>query len=219
MSPNLAQCVVLLCIRLIQATLFASDLLWSSVHITSPCPRLFLSATTRFLGKGEKSIACVEWLYKKAVWGVVKSWEFEGNLRCRNILRKVKNPMKWVVSISREYWVYLTLLWKGFKIWEFWGEFWGIETFTGANLVLRPASRGMSGGLALKYFDMIHRVGRTCVWNSHVFSYIAWHRKWRWLGCLSFCRWCKPEEHSCRSNRIGMKSYPPLNPRSSTPLP
>ena len=113
MSPNLAQCVVLLCIRLIQATLFASDLLWSSVHISSPCPRLFLSATTRFLEKGEKSISCVEWFYKKAVWDVVKSWEFEENLRCIKILRiRRKTPMKWIVSISRDYWVYLTLLWK-----------------------------------------------------------------------------------------------------------
>ena len=26
-------------------------------------------------------IVCVEWFYKKAVWCVIKSWEFEGNLR------------------------------------------------------------------------------------------------------------------------------------------
>jgi len=55
MSPNFAQCVVLLWIRLIQAIWIASDLLWSSIHITPPCPRLFLSAPTRFLEKGEKS--------------------------------------------------------------------------------------------------------------------------------------------------------------------
>jgi len=36
MSPNLAQCVVLLWIRLIQPIWFASDLLWYSVHITPP---------------------------------------------------------------------------------------------------------------------------------------------------------------------------------------
>ena len=31
-------------------------------------------------------IVCVEWLYKKAVWVSVKSWEFEENLRCSKIL-------------------------------------------------------------------------------------------------------------------------------------
>ena len=72
----------------------------------------------------------VEWFYKKAVWGVVKSGEFEANMRCSKILRiRRKNPMKWVVSISRDYWVYLDITWESFKIWEFWGEFWGIETF------------------------------------------------------------------------------------------
>ena len=38
-----------------QAMWFASDLLWFSVHITPPCPRLFISALTRFLKKGEFS--------------------------------------------------------------------------------------------------------------------------------------------------------------------
>jgi len=54
-APNLAQCVVLLWIRLIQPIWFASDLLWYSVHITPPCPRLFLSVVTRFLEKGKFS--------------------------------------------------------------------------------------------------------------------------------------------------------------------
>jgi len=68
--------------------------------------------------------------YKKDVWGVVKSWEFEGNLSYSKILRiQRKNPMKWVLSISRDYWVYLHITLQSFKIWEFWGEFWGIETF------------------------------------------------------------------------------------------
>jgi len=75
-------------------------------------------------------IACAECFYKKVVWGVVKSWEFEGNLRCSKILRiRRKNPMKWVLSISRDYCVYLDITLQSFKIWEFWGEFWGIETF------------------------------------------------------------------------------------------
>jgi len=130
MSPNLAQCVVLLWIRLIQPIWFASDLLLYSVHITPPCPRLFLSVGQDFSKRASFPIVCVEWFYKKDVWGVVKSWEFEGNLRCSKILRiRRKNPMKWVVSISRDYWVYLDITWQGFKIWEFWGEFWGIETF------------------------------------------------------------------------------------------
>ena len=55
---------------------------------------------------------------RKAVWGVVKSWEFEGNLRCSKILRiRRKNPVKRVVSISRYYWVYLEITWQSFKIW------------------------------------------------------------------------------------------------------
>ena len=75
-------------------------------------------------------IVCVDWFYKKAVSGVVKSWEFEGNLKRSKILRiRRKNPMKWVLSISRDYWVYLDITLQSFKIWEFRGEFWGIETF------------------------------------------------------------------------------------------
>jgi len=75
-------------------------------------------------------IVCMEWLYKKDVWGIVKSWEFEGNLRCSKILWICrKNPMKWVASISRDYWIYLNITCQSFKIWKFWGEFWGIETF------------------------------------------------------------------------------------------
>jgi len=131
MSINLAQCVVLLWIRLMQAMWFASNLLWSFIHIAPPCPRLFLSVVTRFLEKGEFSIVCVDWFYKKAVWGAVKSWEFEGDLRCGKILRiRRKNPMNWVLSISRDYWAYLDIILQGFEIWEFWGEFWGIETFS-----------------------------------------------------------------------------------------
>ena len=91
-------------------------------------------------------IACAECFYKKAVWSVVKSWEFEGSLRCSRILRiRRKNPMKWVLSISRDYWVYLDITLQSFKIWECWGEFWGIETFyrskfspaTGVNVLAK----------------------------------------------------------------------------------
>jgi len=73
-------------------------------------------------------IVCVDSF--KAVWGLVKSWEFEGDLRCSKILRiRRKYPMEWVLSISRDYWVYLDIALQSFKIWEFWGEFWGTETF------------------------------------------------------------------------------------------
>ena len=91
-------------------------------------------------------IVCVDWFYKKAVSGVVKFWEFEGILRCIKILRiQRKNPMKWVLSISRDYWVYLDITLQSFKIWEFWGEFWGIENFyrskfspaTGVNVLAK----------------------------------------------------------------------------------
>jgi len=51
-------------------------------------------------------------------WGVVKCWEFER-----------KNPLKWVVSISRNHWVYLDITWKSSKIWEFWGKVPRIEIF------------------------------------------------------------------------------------------
>jgi len=75
-------------------------------------------------------IVCVDWFYKKAVSGVVKSWDFEGILRCSKILRiRRKNLLKWVLSISRDYWVYLDITLQSFKIWKIWGEFWGIETF------------------------------------------------------------------------------------------
>jgi len=76
----------------------------------------------------------VDWFDEKAVSGVVKSSEFEGNLRCSKVLRiRRKNPMKRVLSISRDYWDYLDITLQSFKIWEFWGEFWGIETFYQSN--------------------------------------------------------------------------------------
>ena len=135
MSPNLAQCVVLLWIKLIQPVWFASDLLWYSVHILlHPVLASSFPLWQDFSKRASFPIVCVEWLYKKAVCCVVKSWEFEGNSRWSKILRiRRKNPMKWFVSISRDYWVYLDITWQSFKIWEFWGEFWGIETFHWSN--------------------------------------------------------------------------------------
>jgi hypothetical protein len=59
MSPNLAQCVVLAWIRLIQPIQFASDHLWYAVHITPPCSRLFLSIVTRFLKRASFPIVCL----------------------------------------------------------------------------------------------------------------------------------------------------------------
>jgi len=130
MSPKLVQCVVLLWIRLIQPIWFASDPLWYSVRITPPCPASSFPLRQDFSKRASFPIVSLEWFYKKDVWCVVKSWEFEGNLRCSKILRiRRKNSMKWVVSIPRDYWVYLDITWQSFKIWEFWGEFWGIETF------------------------------------------------------------------------------------------
>jgi len=95
------------------------------------CPHYFTLSSSSFPPRKYFSkrasfpIVCAEWFYKKAVWDVVKSWEFEGNLRCSKILRiRRENPMKWVVSISRDYWVNLDITWQRFMIWEFWGEFW-----------------------------------------------------------------------------------------------
>jgi len=167
MNPNLAQCVVLLWIRMIQAIWFASNLLLSFVHITPLCPHLFLSAVKRFLEKGNFSIVCVDWFYEKAVWGVVKFWEFEGNLRCSKILRiRRKNPMKWVLSISRDYWVYLDITLQSFKIWEFWGEFSGIKTFYRSKF--RPATgvKQFFEGLCVK--QLPHRPFRE--------SFVFWQR-------------------------------------------
>ena len=102
--------------------------LWSTV--LHPVLASSFSSWQDFSKRAGFSILCVDWFYKKAVWGVVKSWEFEGDLRCSKILRiRRKNPMKWVLSISRDYWVYLDITLQSFEIWEFWGEFWGIETF------------------------------------------------------------------------------------------
>jgi len=97
---------------------------------SSKCLHLFLSVVKDFSKRATFPIVCVNWFYKKAVWGVVKSWKFEGTLRCSKLLRiRRKNPMKWVLSFSRDYWVYLDITLQSFKIWEFWGEFWRIETF------------------------------------------------------------------------------------------
>ena len=95
-------------------------------------------------------IVCVDGFYEKAVRGVVKSWEFEGNLRCSKILIIWrKNPMKWVWSISRDYWVYLDITLQSFKIWKFWGEFWGTETFYPSKF--SPATGVMSWGLTSEH--------------------------------------------------------------------
>jgi len=130
MSPNLAQCVVLFWIRSIQLIWFASDHVWFSVHITPPCPRLFISALTRFLEKGKFSdCLCGVVLWERCL-KCSQILRIRSNLRCSKILRiRRKNPMKWVLSISRDYWVYLDITFKSFEILEFWGEFWKIETF------------------------------------------------------------------------------------------
>ena len=105
-------------------------------------------------------IAFEEWLYKKAVWGVVKSWEFEGNLRCSKILRiRRKNPMKWVASISRDYWIYLDITCQSFKIWEFWGEFWGIETFHRSKFSPATGVSKLASKLILLKRDGVFLVG------------------------------------------------------------
>jgi len=127
-----------------------------------------------FLNRAIFLILCVGWFYKKAVWSVVKSWEFEGNLRCSKITRiRRKNPMKWVLSISRDYWVYLDMTLQSFKIWEFWGEFWGIETFvlskfspaTGVRVV---SVRQSSLSLSQHSWDRISRSqsNKKLVWYS-----------------------------------------------------
>jgi len=63
-------------------------------------------------------------VYKKAVWSVVKSWEFEGNLRCSKMLRIWrKNSLKRVLSFLREYRFCFDITSKTFSEFEFWGEF------------------------------------------------------------------------------------------------
>ena len=71
-----------------------------------------------------------DWFYWKAVWGVVKIWEFEGNLRCsKNLGTFREKSLEWVLSISRDYWVYLDITCKNLEISVFWVWVWGIETF------------------------------------------------------------------------------------------
>ena len=108
---------------------FASDLLLSST-LLHPVLASSFTPWQDFSKRASFPLVCVDWFYKKAVWGVVKSWEFEGTLRCSKILRiRRKRPIKWVLSISRDYWVYLDITLQSFEIWEFWGELWEIETF------------------------------------------------------------------------------------------
>ena len=177
MSPNFAQCVVLLWIRLIQPIWFASDILWYSVRITPPCPRLFLSVATRFLEKGEFSDRFYRVILEESCLRCSQILRIEGNLRCSKILRiGRKNPMKKVVSISRDYWVYLDITWQSFKIWEFWGEFWGIETFHRSKFSPATGVRNMSLGKCPKIDPaagvIFHGKGCTChvsggVWVNH----------------------------------------------------
>ena len=130
MDPNLAQCVVLLWIRLIQAIDLRLIFCCPLSKLLFPVLASSFSLRQYFSKRASFPIVCGERLYQKDVWGVEQSWAFEGNLRCIKILRiQRKNPMKWVWSISRDYWDYLYITIKSFKIWEFWGEIWGIETF------------------------------------------------------------------------------------------
>ena len=77
LHPHEPQLSAMRCVTLnqIDPIWFASDLWWSFVHITPPCPRLFLSAVTRFLEKGKFSDRLC-WL----VW-------WESCLRCSKILK------------------------------------------------------------------------------------------------------------------------------------
>jgi len=112
MCPNLAQCVVLLWIRLI---VFDFHLIFYGPLSTLLHPVLASSYQLwkDFSKRASFPIVCVDWLYEKAVWGVVKSWEFEGILRCSKMLRIWrKNSLKRVLSFSREYWVYFDILEK-----------------------------------------------------------------------------------------------------------
>jgi len=70
----------------------------------------------------------------------------------------------------------------------------------------------------LLLLSLLKKKCSNCVWNSLVFSYLDSHSEWSCLRCLSCCRWWKTEKYSCRSSVISMRSYPPLYPRSSTPL-
>ena len=74
----------------------------------------------------------------KLFWGVVKIWEFEGNLRCSKKWRTFREKsLKWVLSISRDYWVYLNITCKNFEIWKFWILNFEIWKFSPATGVIR----------------------------------------------------------------------------------
>jgi len=89
------------------------------------------------------------------------------------------NPLKWVVSISRDYWVYSDITWKGSKNWEFWGKFRRIETFPGANLILRPASIEPNDVNFLKSHSNVKKHILECQPDTERYSSRA---TWR-LGC------------------------------------
>ena len=76
-------------------------------------------------------IVYVDWCYEKAVWGVVKSWELEGNLRCSKMLRIWrKNSLNRFLSFSREYWVYFDITCTRSSEFEFWGDFGKSRAFS-----------------------------------------------------------------------------------------
>jgi len=78
MHPHEPQLSAMRCVALNQIDLtyvICVRSLWYSVHITPPCPRLFLSVVTRFLEKGK---------FSNRLLGVVVS---ESCLRCSKILR------------------------------------------------------------------------------------------------------------------------------------
>jgi len=89
-------------------------------------------------------LTCMRCQILAALHHLPGKWEFEGNLRFSKILRILrKNPMKWVVSILRDYWVYLDITWQSkLKFWRFENSVENSDEsrlFTGANLVVRPA--------------------------------------------------------------------------------
>ena len=84
-------------------------------------------------------IACAEWFYKKTVWGVVKSWEFEGKILWNEFC-----PFHEITGFT------LALLYKVLRSENSEENSEESRLFTGANLVLRPASTRGVGNIKIE---------------------------------------------------------------------
>jgi len=74
---------------------------------------------------------------------------------CSKIPRiRKKNPLKWVVSISRDYWIYFDIIWKSSKDSEFWEKVPRIGTFSSSKFSPATGVRQWKRMLKTKYIHI-----------------------------------------------------------------